>query len=228
MKKRILAAALLTYSTSFVMAESVEPKNPSKARAMTGLVLGAQAGFSSGFNPPDIINSGSGNASISNSSGGFNFGGFIGYDFAINDRFSVGAEIDINYTPDIYKADASAGNDSFDYDLSILNVPIMATAKYVAPFGLNVFAKGGINYQRAYQSGSCSGFTGCGSTLTESDSNWTGVLAGGVGYQLNKVNIFAQYMYIFGTDLDSYLNSSDSKAIKQGIITGGVSITLPM
>ena len=100
----------------------------------------------------------------------------------------------------------------------------MATVKFVAPFGLNVFAKGGLNYQYADVSASCSGIPGCG-TQRDSNSAWTGVLAGGVGYQINTINIFAQYMYIFGKDLQ---NLENNKAVEQGIITGGVSITLPM
>ncbi|MDC0534996.1 porin family protein [Francisellaceae bacterium] len=224
MNKKIMAIALCACSVNFALAESVEPKAPSKARAVTGLVLGVQAGFASGFNPPDTRNVSGTNYSVSTTSGGFNFGGLVGYDVAINDRFSVGVEVDINYTPDIYKESANFGGISGDDSLNLLNIPIMATAKFVAPFGLNVFAKGGLNYQYADVSSSCSGVPGCG-TQTASNSAWTGVLAAGVGYQINTINIFAQYMYIFGKDLQ---NLQDNKAVEQGILTGGVSYTLPM
>ena len=210
MKKKILAATLGLSLLGFSFANAGDNN-----MATTGVVFGAQAGFAAGFNPPDLNG-----ASGSTTNAGFNFGGFVGYDVAVSKMFAVGAEVGINYTPDMYKINIDGLGNA---DLSLLNIPIMATAKFYTPIGLNVFAKGGLNFQNADVSGSCSLGSIC--SGSQSNNNWTGVLAGGIGYKIQQLNIFAQYMYVFGNDLDNY---SDSKAVAQGILTGGVSFTLPM
>jgi len=240
MKKKVIAVALGVGLMGSMAA------NAEDAKAVTGLVFGLQVGYASGFDAPSgqsvTIPTGGGtsvNGSHSITNGNVNFGGLVGYDFAITEMFSLGVEVDINYTPDMVKNSISGGgsipggsfNISADNNTSSLNIPLMLTGKMVLPSGMNLFVKGGIDYQRISSSNSCSASIDfitvpCDLSSDESTySNWNGVLAAGVGYQIQSFNVFAQYMYVFGQKISNY---ETNKTLAQGIITGGVSYSLPM
>jgi hypothetical protein len=208
MKKKIIALGL------GLMGSMVA--NAADAKAITGIVFGGQIGYSSGFDAPA---SGGG---VTYTNGNVNFGGLVGYDFALTDMFSVGAEVDVNYTPDIFEV--SGAGQSIKY--SSLNVPIMITGKFVLPIGLNLFAKGGINYQRLNATCSGNAVSAICDAVETTNAQWNGVLAAGVGYQIESLNVFAQYMYVFGKKINDTSDNDGTWA--QGIITGGVSYTLPM
>ncbi len=220
-KKEIIVCMTMVFGGE-AMAEvkTYEPISPSSepsfpgVTAETGFVFGVLAGFSNysgGDTFTDAV------PASSRSSGMFNFGGMIGYDQALAKMFSLGIELGINYTPDIIK---TSGGSSVTMDA--LNVPLMLTGKFVLPIGLNIFLKGGVNYQHNTCNGS---FSGTGITCSNSN-NLSGVIAGGLGWQLGNFNLFGQYMYIFGDSLTS--TGTPDGAIEQSILVGGVSYTLPL
>lgn len=200
MKKSLIALAIAIGGVGMAQADS---------KAQTGLVYTVQGGYSLGFSP----------ASEVDDHGNFTYGGSVGYDFALADFLAIGPEVGINYTSDIAKYSNATGSQ----EISLMNVPIMARAKFIIPdYGFNVFIKGGINYQRINTDGSATGI----GMPSGDENNWNGVAAAGLGYQIDTFNVFAQYMVIFGQDLKTSLDSGDT--IGQNIITGGVSYTLPM
>jgi hypothetical protein len=225
--KSIIIAMLSVILAGEAIAEvkNYEPVSPSSlpsdssgysgTTATTGIVFGVLAGYSNYSGGDTFTNA---VTASSRSSGMFNFGGMLGYDLALAKMFSLGLEIDINYTPDIIKT--SGGT---EVTMDALNVPLMLTGKFVLPIGLNIFIKGGVNYQH----NSCSGSFSSSSGINCSNSNkLSGVLAGGIGWQLSNFNFFGQYMYIFGDSLTA--TGTSGSAIEQSILVGGVSYTLPL
>jgi hypothetical protein len=203
MESRKLISLLLILTSLSAYAET---------KAISGPFISAQTGYSSGFNHENT-------AIRSTSTGDVNFGGSLGYDFAINDSVVLGAEVNINYTPNI----SSYTVPSLSGKLDSLVLPFLGTVKYVLPIGLNFFAKGGIAYQRL--TNELSGIV----NKTASSTSWNGVIAGGIGWQISSFNIFAQYMYLFGDDLTDWNSSSiNNTTLSQQMITGGVSYTLAM
>lgn len=231
MKKKILVIALCALGCNIAFAND--------AKAVSGPVFGLQAGYSeaTGSTPSRTYYEGgvSRGGSI-NYNGNVNFGGFIGYDFAVTDYLTIGPEIGINYTPNIYTNDMNldTGSES-GVRYNSLNVPIMLTGKFITPIGINAFLKGGINFQNLNAHNvTCGAGIPCASA--QSQNAWTGVIAAGLGYQIDNFNIFAQYMYIFGDNASSLFGGANNqftttmpgKALSQSIITGGVSYTFPV
>ncbi len=203
--------------------------NAEDSKAQTGLMFGLNVGYANGFAKESNVNAPKFSRTIK--SGNVNFGGFVGYDYAVLERLSIGMEIGINYTPNIYELGLNintVGNAKLKF--STLNIPFLLKVKLITEMGFNLFLKGGINYQRlSADIASCSSTlvapTFCTDFHNVYGNNWRPVIAGGIGYQVKRFNIFAQYMYVFGNTLDTFANN---KALAQGNITGGVSYILPI
>ena len=75
MKKQLLALAVCAGCINMADAES---------KAQTGIIFGAQAGYSEGTNPPSNITISGIDFTSSTDSGNFNFGGFVGYFFGVD------------------------------------------------------------------------------------------------------------------------------------------------
>ena len=170
-KKIIIAAALLGCYASL-------PSYASE-KAETGLVLSAEGGYAKA------------NADFTESEikkGNLYYGANLGFDFALSDYLAIGPEVGVFYGKSLSTYDESNGSQ----EVSNLIVPVLAKIKLVTPIGFNIFAKGGVSYVRP--SASKSGDT----TLVNWDNSWNFTAAGGIGYQIKNLNIYAQYLHIFG------------------------------
>ncbi len=148
-----------------------------------GLTLKANIGLASphgDFKAPtnDIVNE-----SVTN--GNASYGLAMGYDFAINPMVTIGPEVGLQYAPDFSKIESTTSNDSEKQ--TNLSIPLMVAVKFYIPDveGLSLFAKGGLAYNHWKIDGD----------VSLHDVNWNGVLGGGIGYDINQFNIFAQYTY---------------------------------
>ncbi|MBK2126317.1 outer membrane beta-barrel protein [Fangia hongkongensis] len=213
-----------------VVASTLIAGSAFAAGAQTGLVLGGNLGY--GYAQNGTIKNGPAGplgGAFDKSNGGLAGGVFIGYDYAISKMISVGVEADLQYAHNLANGKvALPGNSSASYRTNGLAVPVFFTTKFYVPGvnGLNVFGKFGYAYNRITTSSSVSipnlpaQWGGGDHKVTETTNLWRPVIAGGIGYQIDKVNLFAQYQYNF---LRSGGNNSGYSTF-----TGGVSYTLPM
>lgn len=180
------------------------------AGAQTGLVLGGSVGYTMPTGGAKDL----GGAGWDNKNGNIAGSLLIGYDYALSPLFSVGVELDGQYAYEISKS-SLAGN---KYKLSNVSVPLFLTGKFFIPeaMGLNVFGKAGYAYNRLSGKVEVSG----GSSTTTNTNLWRPVVAGGVGFQLQQFNIFAEYQY----------NWLPRAGLNAGYATAslGLTYTLPM
>lgn len=209
---------IATLMATAVLASSVAYANSNIATS--GMTFSANVGYAT----PSGDLKAEKDDGVSASNGNVSFGGAIGYDFAISQMFTLGAEVGVQYTPDF----AKESEDGASLKESVLSVPILAVAKFYVPNvdGLNLFAKAGIayNHWKAKGSGSIDDIEGLIPVPSASNNNWNGVVAAGVGYDINNFNIFAQYTY-------NWLKvSAFDETAKGGINTFalGVGYKLPM
>ena len=216
---------LLFFIFCVMMLLSVDV-NAESSNARTGLIFGLNGGYANGFKKESDVTLPFFSRRIQ--SGNKSFGTFVGYDYGFLDKLSVGVEIDINYTPKIYKLGINTPGGNFNRTSSTLNIPFMLTTKINTFKGINLFVKSGINYQRISSTFSCSNGSNpifCNDFHNKYGNHWRPVFAGGLSYQINKINLFTQYMYVFGENLQ---NSSNTSALAQGTITMGIAYILPM
>lgn len=182
----------------------------SYADAKSGVVLGGQIGYAKA------------NADLNNwqadaNSGNLFYGATLGFDLAVMDSLALGVESGVFYGRSLSKYDQTGGG---DYKVSNLIVPVLGKIMFVTPIGINLFAKGGISYVNpsAQKSGS--------TVSIDWKSSWNFTAAGGVGYQLGPINIFAQYMHIFGKN-DVSVNGTQGTGYQAKIdaVTAGVDFT---
>ena len=216
MKKTMIAAA-----TSVALLSSVAMAQGSGAQ--TGLVVGGQLGYAK-FVPYSKLPVSSPGVSGDLSNGGAYGGVLVGYDFALSPMLSVGIETGLNYGYKIANGTVTGpGPTDVDTDISTLDIPIMATVKlFPTENGFNIFAKGGFDYSKQKLTGSAGSVD-----VSSTDSKWRPVAAAGVGYQINALNIFAQYTYVFGTKWNDP-DGSDGDTLAMNAITAGVTYTIPM
>ena len=205
MKKKIIVLSI-ALATTAVTSSAI-------ADAKTGLVFGGQFGYakagvdwtqSSSANTPDI------------NKGNLFYGATLGMDVAVMPMLSLGGEVGLFYSNNLSKITSGSGT----VKVSNLIVPVLAKVQITTPIGFNVFAKGGVSYVRPSASKS-------GSTYSiDWKSDWNFTAAAGVGYQIGAINIFAQYMRIFGKD-EVNVNATSSTGYSSNIdaITGGVTYT---
>ena len=192
MIKKIVLASVVAASlaSTSVMAEG----------AQTGVVVGLYGGYAKPFNgwmkdSADLTGFKSGN---------FAGGGLIGFDFALNPMFSVGVEADAQYFYKIAKTSANKMN--------LYTGILFLTGKVYIPEtgGLNLFAKAG--YALNKRNGDLHSTTP--KTLYRPSA------AGGVGYQIDNINIFGEFQYNW---MKLYGKNSG-----YGAAFVGVSYTFPM
>lgn len=197
------------------------------AGAQTGLVMGANlglatpTGYMKGDNIVNAINSLPISTSVSQDTGNIAGGLFIGYDYALNPMVSLGVELGGQYAYEVSKVSATVAGLSGDGKVSVISIPLFLTGKFYIPHtgGLNVFAKAGYAYNRVNEKYSGDLATAVGASDAHSNL-WRPVVAGGIGYQLQEFNIFAQYQY-------NWLPITGQNG-GLGTISAGVSYTLPM
>ncbi|GGG00303.1 MULTISPECIES: outer membrane beta-barrel protein [Cysteiniphilum] len=156
------------------------------AGAQTGLVLGGSVGYTMPTGYLKDIGTGTG---VDNKNGNIAGSLLVGYDYALSPLFSVGVELDGQYAYEISKS-SLAGN---SIKLSNVSVPLFLTGKFFIPeaMGLNVFGKAGYAYNRLSSKVEVSGS----SSTTTNTNLWRPVVAGGIGFQVQQFNIFAEYQY---------------------------------
>ncbi|WP_395947732.1 outer membrane protein [Caedibacter taeniospiralis] len=197
------------------------------AGAQTGLVLGGNLGLATptgvwkSDNAVNAINNLPISTSVSQDTGNVAGGLFVGYDYALNRMLSVGIELGGQYAYETTKISATITGVSGDYKASIITIPLFLTGKFYIPHtgGLNIFAKAGYAYNRINEKYSGNLATAVGASDTHMNL-WRPVVAGGIGYQLQQFNIFAQYQY-------NWLPYQGENG-GLGTISAGVSYTLPM
>ena len=207
MKKLISSIAVATLLTAGIAQANTNV-------AQSGMTFSANVGMASpsgDFKADSNVIGGNG----STSNGNVSFGGAIGYDYAIDSMFTIGAEAGLQYSPDFAKI-STEGSSAKE---TLLSVPIMAVVKFYIPNvkGLNVFAKGGIAYNNWKVNGS-------GAFDSFSENNWNGVAAGGVGYDIGNFNVFGQYTY----NWLKFTNGGSTETGGLSTIAVGVGYKLPM
>lgn len=174
---------------------------------LKGVTISAQMGYAQA-NPE--VNDWQANTS----KGNFVYGATLGYDFPLLKSVSVGGETGLFYGNDLSKyVQTNVG----EYKVSNLIVPFLAKIAYQMPNHFDFFLKSGISYvdPSAVKSGN--------PTAIDWNSSWNFTLAGGIGYQYEKVNFFIQYLHIFGQgDVTVSGNSGTGYAADIDMITGGV------
>ncbi|WP_440615983.1 outer membrane protein [Cysteiniphilum sp. 6C5] len=196
------------------------------AGAQTGLVVGGNLGLATPTGKlklDDQYNAAKnlGATSASQDTGNIAGGLFIGYDYALSPMLTVGVELGGQYAYEVSKLSATVSGLSGDGKVSVVTVPLFLTSKFYIPHtgGLNVFAKAGYAYNRVNETYNGDLATAAG--LSDMHINlWRPVVAGGIGYQLQQFNIFAQYQY----------NWLPYKGENSGLgtLSAGVAYTLPM
>jgi len=213
MKKIIattVAAAVLISGSAFA------------AGAQSGMVIGANLGLATPtghMKEDDLVHAmTAAGASTSQDKGNVAGGLFIGYDYALNPMLAVGLELGAQYAYEITKVSGSLGGFTDGNKISVITVPMFLTGKFYIPHtgGLNLFAKMGYAYNRIDTKAE-----GNAGVLANKDTTlWRPVVAGGIGYQLQQFNIFAQYQY-------NWLPYQGENS-GLGTISAGVSYTIPM
>lgn len=165
-----------------VAAASLISVSAFAAGAQTGLVLGGSVGYTMPTgNIKDLAGTG-----FNNKNGNIAGSLLIGYDYALSPLFSVGIELDGQYAYQLSKSSLGANS----VKLSNVSVPLFLTGKFFIPkaMGLNIFGKAGYAYNRLLYKTE--------GTLSANDTTlWRPVVAGGIGFQVQQFNIFAEYQY---------------------------------
>ena len=189
------------------------------ALAALGITSTAMAGAKSGFVVGAQIGYAKANADLKNLStadinkGNVYYGATVGIDAAVMPLLALGVEAGVFYSNDISKISDSGSTDK----VSNLIVPLLVKAQLATPVGFDVFVKGGISYVVPSVSKT-------GSSINVNWKNsWSPTAAGGLGYQIGPLNIFVQYMHIFGKD--EVNSGGDGYASKIDAITAGATFT---
>lgn len=198
--KKLIISGLLLVSCGYVYAKGVVD---------SGLVVNGQLGYGQMNLSYD-----SKTFPVKFKKGNLAYGGGLGLQFGlVPKRLAVGVEADILYGRSI----ATVTTNGKETKVSNLLVPVMGTLIYdFSSLKLNVFAKGGIAYNKPSVSKT-------GNQLkVEWNSSWEPAAAIGVGFNpFGGLNIFVQYLHIFGNK-----KLSDNSSIKPAnidTVTAGVS-----
>lgn len=199
------------------------------AGAQTGMVMGGNIGMAmptGAWNLDDGYNAAKADPTVTSASqdtGNVAGGLFVGYDYASSPMFTAGVELGAQYAYEPTKLKATVlGAQTFEAKIKgILSIPLFLTGKFYIPHtgGLNVFAKAGYAFNRLEIEGNTSGVLGSNSA-TDNINLWRPVVAGGIGYQLQQFNIFAQYQY-------NWLPYQGENG-GLGTVSVGLAYTLPM
>jgi hypothetical protein len=198
---RKIAVLSITLTTLAITSNSI---------ASTALVVGAQAGY--GASNPNTSN-----VQSNIKKGNYFYGGTVGIDFSIIPLLTIGAETGVFYGRSLSKISINSQGTT---TVSNLIIPILAKAQISVPLSFNIFVKGGVSYVKPS------------ATYTDSNisvswkSDWNFTAATGIGYQIGHINLFAQYMRIFGKSKIT-INGENGTGSSARIdsITAGVTFT---
>jgi len=182
LKKIIMTFLVISMTIPFTLMSS----KFAMAKSQTGLVVSAQYGVGQpygDFRSPSFIF-----FRPNYTKNGGQFGGLnLGFDFFMTNFMTLGVETGVQ-GGDISK---SSDRRSRENKVGLVSVPAMVKAKFYLVKGLNVFGKGGVAYNTIITHRDVTNTLSAGFK----DSNFDPVVALGLGYAINKVNIFLQYQY---------------------------------
>jgi hypothetical protein len=183
MKKILLTTAI---ASSLFAVGAYANQSTNSGPAKTGLVISGEGSWSSFNGMP--TGWGTGN--------GLGLGAYVGYDYAINNSFTIGAKTGYSHSFNVAKTtsgpDMSAATD---------NIPLLATAKYYLTPKVYLGGELGINFQRV-------------TVFNMYSSDWTAtnnwnpsfMFGGLVGYNINdKMSVSGSIDYITGNDASKVL-----------------------
>lgn len=201
MKKLVILSFILFSIFCIRLSYADVSKTTAPVIAHTGVMLGIQGGYAQN-NIKDTVKT---STTLLIDKGNFYGGVNLGFEFAASKEVALGIESGLYYGSALSSVDAVKVND--------LIMPVVGTARFILPVGLNFFAKAGIAYINL--SASEEGYT----YTINFDDHWSPIVAGGIGYQIKNINLFAQYSHIFRKEAKLY--STDA-------VTAGVEIKLPV
>lgn len=138
---------------------------------------------------------------LSHSSGSIAASANIGFTKLIYrniDNLLIGVELGYDYNGQS-KYTQGSGDDAVNMEVVSSDLHFLATATYLLPSGINIFAKTGPAYVKQDLDFSSGQDDSHFSTET-SKSQFKPMVAAGIGYQFKNLNIYFQYNHIFGKD----------------------------
>ena len=188
-------------------ALALSPATFASVKASTGVLFGAQLGYSFLDVYPTTI---SGQTSKL-SKKPFAWGVLAGYDYAFSDTLQAGIEIG-------YHSYGIAQYGPIKFSQAAAD--LLVKAAYVSSTGLNTFVKGGI--ARMYRDIITSSAT---STTYNDLKKFKPEIAIGLGYIFaDNINVYVSYDHLFGGDKDDLWNNPQSV----NLVMAGVSYTFTM
>ena len=211
------------------------------AGAKTGMVFGANVGMGEFVNKlsaqtvSDASSPTIGVSQLETQNGNVNFGATVGYDFALTDlieNMTVGAEIGINYTPNIGSFTYNTGTATAKVEANSLEIPILLTTKYYMG-NFNVAAKAGYTYVRQNTTVKDNSTNYTPPQLEKTNTKFKPMLAIGVGYEvMDNLAVTAQYSWQFGNSANDskYYDTfgAPTSTFATYTVTAGVTYTMPM
>ena len=182
--------------------------------AQSGVYLGGSLGWSFA-EAPTVAQMGGANSNIQNN---YTLNGVLGYQYALNANFLMGAEMSY----------VEFGNNSYNYNglpgisVSLANsgLQFMAVGTYLNQSGWNLFGKvGAIDENTAVDFSVVNGLIAVGNVTNE--KAWIPAAAIGVGYLLNEhVNLALQYERTFGDNWGSVSNPNPAPMTQNALTLG--------
>lgn len=229
--------ALCTTVGLVALAAATQTHAAQNTTAKTGFYVGGNAGWSIASSPSsDTVKSAYSSipgvtvSSVNQSSYNYAWGINVGFNYALDPHWTVGFEV----------GREAFGHEDYGISGAINNAPISAsmhldsdgiqgmfTGAYMAPCGVNIFAKvGGIYESTSFDNVSIAGV----SVSDTTNKKLIPAAALGIGYTpIQNLDVVLQYEHTFGANYDDANTLlTTNKPMTQDVITLGVNYTLPM
>ena len=223
MKKRIIATSIVSVLASSPVFADVT--------AQSGVYVGGLGGwsFASSPNQPN---------GFSKTNKNFTWGGTLGYAYAMDQNFLLGAEASyLNFGKTEYAGSYSLDGYTGQINENIKNsgVQLMLTGTYLMNDGFNTFVKLGAIHEKTADSYSANvsdnGSNVYSYATTANVVQWVPAAAIGIGYMpVQNLNIALQYEHTFGANWNQAANAQNlpSKPMTQDALTLGLIYTFPL
>ena len=182
--------------------------------AESGVYLGGSLGWSFA-EAPSVAQMGGASSNIQNN---YTLNAVVGYEYALNANFLVGAEMSyIEFGNNAYTYNGLPG---LSVTLANSGLQFMGTGTYLNQNGWNLFLKAGaIDENTAVDFGVDNGLIAVGNVTNE--RAWIPAAAVGVGYLLNEhINLALQYERTFGDNWGSVSNPNPEPMTQNALTLG--------
>ncbi len=182
--------------------------------AESGLYLGGNFGWSFA-EAPSVAQMGGATSNVQNN---YTLNAVVGYEYALNQNFLVGAEMSyVNFGNNAYNYSELPG---ISVSLANSGLQFLATGTYLNQSGWNLFLKAGaIDEDTAVDFSVDNGLLAVGNVTNE--KAWIPAAAVGVGYLLNDhVNLALQYERTFGDNWGSVSNPNPEPMTQNALTLG--------